>query len=407
MKKNLLNQRILPSLGLMLLCSNLSFGQQTIGEFPVMDGGFETQTISSMGKNIADPVEWTISTNTAPTKSIITNAASARSGSKYASFSNGTTGSARLQTPIASTLATGTKYTVQYYFKAGTSPLAYLTGAIYSNGNSTNAPIITKPTIGLFVVDTWIKAYATFTSNVTAGTGTAVFASPRINGTTNTTDIINIDDFVVYAGDIDETAPNAPSAVTVNGLDVSWTAAAGGVDGGGYVVVRYASQPASDNNPNQNGIYKVGNIFTSGTNLLPGTIVYIGNGATTSITDGVVGSNSGQDFYKVYAVDKAFNYSPSGTVTALGTNQWSLNNQISIYPNPVKNSQITISLPASISGKVAVRIYNIGGQLVYKTDVVDAVNSIEVLPNRSLTAGVYVVKVENNGNTSIQKITVK
>ena len=36
MKKQLLIQKILPGLALMLLCSNLSFAQQMIGEFPGM-----------------------------------------------------------------------------------------------------------------------------------------------------------------------------------------------------------------------------------------------------------------------------------------------------------------------------------------------------------------------------------
>lgn len=69
-----------------------------------------------------------------------------------------------------------------------------------------------------------------------------------------TTDIINVDDFVIYAGPLDETAPNAPSAPTVSGLYVSWTAPGTGVDGGGYVVVRYATLPANDNDRQHLGL---------------------------------------------------------------------------------------------------------------------------------------------------------
>jgi hypothetical protein len=399
MKKKLLSQKILPSLALMLVCFNASFGQQTIGEFSVMDGGFESQTITTINVITPNATDWTISTSPASTtRAIVTDANAARSGSKYASFSNAASGSTRLQSPIASTLAASTQYTVQYYFKAAVSPLAYLTGAVYFNTTGTNAAIVPKP--ATFVANTWIKASATFTS--TATTGTPRFGAPRINGTTNTTDIINVDDFVVYAGPLDETAPDAPSAITVSGLSVSWTAPGTGVDGGGYVVVRYATPPAADNNPKQNGIYKIGNTLTEGTASLAGTIVYVGT--NTSFTDAVAGAVSGSDFYKVYAVDKAFNYSSAAT---LKTNQWSVNNPISVYPNPVKDNQFSISLPASIAGKVAVGIYNISGQLVYKAVVTEASDTIAVRPAQSLKAGVYVVKVDNNGHTSTQKITVR
>lgn len=398
MKRKLLNKEKLSCFALLLFGLNFSFGQQTIGQFPVMDGGFESQVISNIGSITPHASDWTISTSPASvTRDIITNAAAARSGNKYVSFSNAASGSTRLQSPIAGALAVSTQYTVQYYFKAAVSPLAYLTGAIYINGAGANAAIVPKPVA--FVANTWIKASATF--NTTATAGAVRFASPRINGATNTTDIINVDDFVVYAGPLDETAPDAPSAPTVNGLDVSWTAPATGVDGGGYVVVRYATFPAADNDPKQNGIYKVGNTLTEGTGSLVGTVVYVGTG--TSFTDAVAGSVSGSDFYKVYAVDKAFNYSSE---TTLNTNQWSLDNPIHIYPVPVKNNQFTISLPASVTGKVAVGIYNISGQLVYETNIITTSNSIEVHPAHSLAAGVYIVKVENNGNSSVQKIAI-
>lgn len=400
MKKKLLSQKISSSLALMLLCFNASFGQQTIGEFSVMDGGFESQTITSIGSSTPHATNWTISSPTSSaTKAVITDPNAARSGNKYASFSNAALGNTRLQSPIASTLASSTQYTVQYYFKAAVSPLGYLTGAVYFSTTGTNAAIVPNP--ATFIADTWIKGYATFTS--TSATGTPRYGAPRINGVTNNADIINVDDFVVYAGSYDETAPDSPAAPIVSGLNVSWTAPGTGVDGGGYVVVRYATSPNADNDPKQNGIYNVGNTLTDGTASLLGTVVYIGT--DTSFTDAVAGSVSGSDFYKVYTVDKAFNYSSEGGT--LKNDQWSLNNPISVYPNPVKDNQFSISLPASISGKVAVGIYNISGQLVYKAETTSASNTIAVRPTQSLKAGVYVVKVENNGKTNTQKITIR
>lgn len=406
MKKKLLSQKIPSSIALMLFCFNASFGQQTIGQFPTMDGGFESQAVTTnIQKTLPDLVEWSILNTNPIVRSInssVTQAIDVRSGSRSLSFTNTTGTNMRIQSPTVSTVGSPQKYTVQYYIKAAVSHISNLSGGIYNSSGNNSSQVNQSP---VFIPNTWIKVYAT---NTAPSANAASYAVVRfINAAPSATpptaaDVLNVDDFVVYAGDLDETAPSAPSASTVSGLNVSWTAPGTGVDGGGYVVVRYASQPASDNNPNQNGIYRIGNTFTSGTNLLQGTVVYIGT--NTSFTDAVAGYVSGSDFYKVYTVDKAFNYSSAAT---LGANQWSVNNPISIYPNPVKDNQFTISLPTAISGKVAVGIYNMSGQLVYKADVAGASNSIAVRPAQLIKAGVYVVKVENNGKTSTQKIIIK
>ena len=36
------------SLCLMLCCANSSWGQQVIGSYPIMDGGFEAQTVAAL-----------------------------------------------------------------------------------------------------------------------------------------------------------------------------------------------------------------------------------------------------------------------------------------------------------------------------------------------------------------------
>jgi hypothetical protein len=120
---------------------------------------------------------------------------------------------------------------------------------------------------------------------------------------------------VIYAGSAaDVAAPAVASGGVVSGLNVSWTASSD-VDGGGYMVVRYATNPNADNDPNQYGIYAKGNTITNGTGSLVGTVVYLGTG--TSFTDDVAGSTSGSDYYKVYAVDKAFNYAVEIVATAV------------------------------------------------------------------------------------------
>lgn len=70
-----------------------------------------------------------------------------------------------------------------------------------------------------------------------------------------------IDDMAIYSGGVDNAAPNSATAAstsnpTTNSLNLSWTAASGGVDGGGYLVVRGTVDPTTA--PNVNGIYAVG-----------------------------------------------------------------------------------------------------------------------------------------------------
>jgi hypothetical protein len=404
MKKKLLSQRILSGLALMLLCSNVSFGQivpqQIIGEFPVMDGGFEGQLIGPVTPNVVNAEKWT-STNTGPTgsalKHIDATAGKARTGNQFAIFTPHLTQNARFTSPT-STAFIADKYTIQYYAKSTLDPTSILGGALYTGVSTINVGAAVGAG-ATWVTDQWFKISVTLTA-----TAAPTYAAVRFtaNNTTLGLGDLSVDDFVVYAGDADVTAPDTPSAPIVSGLNVSWIAPLTGVDGGGYVVVRYATSPNADNDPKQNGLYGKGNTLTDGTGSLLGTVVYVG--AATSFTDDVAGAVSGSDFYKVYAVDKAFNYSSEGGT--LKANQWSLNNSISVYPNPIKDNQFSIALPETISGKVAVSIYNTLGQLVYNVNTIADSNTIAVRPSQSLKAGIYVITVENNGKTCTQKVTV-
>jgi len=52
------------SLCLMLCCANSSWGQQVIGSYPVMDGGFEAQTVGTLPATVTGTVfsTWTYGT---------------------------------------------------------------------------------------------------------------------------------------------------------------------------------------------------------------------------------------------------------------------------------------------------------------------------------------------------------
>ncbi len=295
------------------------WGQQVIGSFPTMDGGFESQVAGNLtGTTIlpgAQRTDWTVQSTTG---SRLITTTGGRSGPKYVTYGTTTATGRRLQSPTAADAAVVnlTAYTIQYFYKT-----AGATGA--SNGQAGASPDGTSFP-GTYVATTLAGTSGVWTKSTTAVTSGTSAANPKYGvgvirfGNISGVDI-DIDDFVMYAGAVDNAAPNSAGTVTVNNptgttLDVSWLAASGGVDGGGYVVVRYAVLPGATDDPLQNGIYATGNSVPGG---ISGTVVYIGTGL--GFTDvGLAGSTT--YYYKVYTVDKAFNYAVesegNGTTTS-------------------------------------------------------------------------------------------
>jgi hypothetical protein len=338
MKNKLLSQNAVThffySMCLMLLCTNLSWGQeQTIGSFSYMDGGFEGQITGDLQSfaSTTSTTTWTRDASSTVTPangySKIINDLTARTGNKYAKGIIDNTGQAQKalispNTNVAGAFpASGSTYIVQYYIRKSNSNK--LDSAIGSGGNTSPiAPyvILTSSNTGWQKVCVLVTSSGQITNPVAPATPAyQTFVSPgRLKAPAATVVTYEMDDVVVYAGttlsDVDITEPDAASGGAVAGTTVSWTASPN-VDGGGYMVVRYASNPNLDNDPNVNGIYGVGNTITNGTGSLVGTVVYTGIG--TSFTDNVAGSVSGSDYYKIYAVDKAFNYSTEIKATAV------------------------------------------------------------------------------------------
>ncbi|NUN08882.1 MAG: lamin tail domain-containing protein [Ignavibacteriaceae bacterium] len=296
---------------------SVGYGQQVIGSFPVMDGGFENQS-GTLGNTLASS-NWSRQSGSGST----INSSGGRSGPKYVSVTVGASNRV-LQSPQDGTPSNGptssTAYRVQFYYKSSANVNGFQIG-VTVNG-TTNPTYSTSATLNS-TSGVWTKYEGTVTtpsnSVTTAGIGVLRCSTSATGGP------FDVDDYVIYAGSsADNAAPNSPGTVTVNNpttssLDVSWEAASGGYDGGGYVVIRYATSPNADNDPNQNGIYAVGNTHTNGTDGLTGTVRYIGTG--TSFTDNSGLSAGTTYYYKVYTVDKAFNYSTeaqgSGTTSSL------------------------------------------------------------------------------------------
>ena len=295
---------------------NVSWGQQVIGSFPSQDGGFEGQSSGSLSTNSSTSTWW-LSTSITGT----INNTGGRSGPKCTNISMTGSTHRTLRGPAIETFAAATSYIIQFYYKGdknndATSDYGDIRGGI-SGSNYQYGAYTTNANTG----SSWAKYAVAVTPGASSSTGYSVVSIVEVASKTSDFDI---DDVVIYVGSsADVSAPNSPGSVTVNNatttsLDVSWGAASGGVDGGGYVVVRYATNPNADNDPNQNGIYAVGNTTTNGTGSLTGTIRYVGTGL--SFTDNVGLSEGTTYYYKVYTVDKAFNYSAetqgSGTTAA-------------------------------------------------------------------------------------------
>lgn len=293
-----------------------------------MDGGFENQATSALGTTVSSTA-WSRQAQSGASSSIVTT--SPRSGAKHASAVSVSTVSRNLQSPQSATASAGpaanTSYVVQFFVQNAASVNSFQ-AAVTTNGTS-NPAYSTAATLAANA--TWTKVSYVLSTGITAVTTSGIGIAGRAAAGS-----FFVDDFVIYPGTaVDNAAPNSPGTVTVSGatsttLNVSWAAATGGVDGGGYVVVRYANAPNADNDINQNGIYGVGNTTSNGTGSLVGTVRYIGTG--TSFTD--TGLSEGtQYWYKVYTTDKAFNYSAESSGNGSTTSAYSITYANIQYPD--------------------------------------------------------------------------
>ena len=295
--------------------------QTIIGSYPAVDGGFENQTAGNLTNATLLTNAWTTNTNGAGNLRTIT-ASGGRTGPQYVTFGlNGSSTSIVTKYYYSSQLpgafAANTKYQIQFYCRA-TSGSTTTNVNMYVDNSTTAFPGATSrqgvsAALGTAAITDWTKKTYEITTNATTPltNGLVGFSITPIASTAYSVDI---DDYVIYQGEIDSDKPNSPGAITATGVtagaNVIWDAASGGVDGGGYVVVRYATTaPSASDDPIQNGIYAKGNAIIGA-----GVVRYIGT--ATSFAD--TGLSPGVDYYyKVYTVDKAFNYSNESTSAAV------------------------------------------------------------------------------------------
>lgn len=295
--------------------------QQVIGSFPSMDGGFEGQAVTGSTLPVgtasytAGATVTTYSRNnnaTAPVCAFV-RTTGGNSSPKCISWTNASS-SAELFTPtaVSGAVLLNTSYVVQFFARKDSSDRTRSFNVrVSTNGNNFSSAVTTAQSGTL--------SYQKFTAIVTttnASSGTG-YIGIRPNGGSfyNSFTPCNylFDDFCMYAGNaVDNTAPDDVVSPSVTGytstsLTLSWSAPGTGVDGGGYVVVRYPANPTAEPAPIANGIYAVNNTIGGG------TIVYIGT-ATTFNNTGLTANTA--YYYRIYVADKAFNYSPTPVTVA-------------------------------------------------------------------------------------------
>ncbi|MEI8273690.1 MAG: T9SS type A sorting domain-containing protein, partial [Paludibacter sp.] len=292
---------------------------QVLGYFNFMDGGFEGQTVAAvpaLSSIAAGASSSTWSVTTAGVATIQTTVA--RTGTKSCNFYTTST-TKRLQSPTlpspAQQSAANTAYTIQYYYRTAGAVATAATMQAGLSSAGTGDGVYTTATSFAATSGVWTKYSTPFTTK-SAVTPSSPVGIIRENIAMVTA--IDIDDYCIYPGSLDVTAPDAPTAPSIPSpaatqMTVSWTAAVvgagNGVDGGGYMVVRGLADPATT--PNANGIYAVGNTVAAGEQ-----VVYLGTG--TSFNDTGL-TPSTPYYYRIYSVDKAFNYSTPIAVNATTT----------------------------------------------------------------------------------------
>lgn len=338
-----------------------------------MDGGLEGQstgtiTVAALTTSGNTSSIWTVSANSG----CAINSSGARTGSKFLTFAiPNTASSRRLHSPTTTNqnAINGGNYTIQFYYKTNSS-ISNL-NAVASSDAAVSTAFGTTSAISGINSSSWSLSQTTVTAGSTGKYGMSIIRYQ----TNATSQSIDIDDFVIYSGSPDITAPdpslNFSATPSFNQNTISWSAPVTGVDGGGYMVVRYASDPSilPQPSPNQNGIYAIGNSIGSG------TVVYLGT--NTSFTDTSL-SQTTTYYYRIYTVDKAFNYSSPlignstttrRTISSVSSGGWASAStwDLNVVPTPSDNVVINNGHVITFTGISANSCYNLtinsGGQL--------------------------------------------
>jgi len=279
----------------------------------LLDGGFEHQTdgnipIATINSG-TQKLTYTVNNNLSAAN-IVNDATAARSGAKYLVWNTSAAGVGFCSPTFEhAAIHNNEPYIIQFYYKQTVGTTRALQVALHTDGINGSMPINTS---ALPNVNDWTLVSLPITSG--SSNANPRYGMLRISAIGGAVSNYQIDDIVLYPGTVaDNTAPASPtqataSNITNHSIDLRWNAPVTGTDGGGYVIVRGTTDPASA--PNNKGVYAVGNNISYN-----GLVVY--SGTANTFNDN--GLNPGTPyFYRIYTYDKAFNYSLAAVV-ATGT----------------------------------------------------------------------------------------
>jgi len=314
---------------ILVLFYNTTNAQQQIGYYSNMDAGFENQAIGSLGSSLSSSAWSYVSSGNGQYKSI--SSTGGYGGPSYLTVGKTSAATLNSSTTVNSnqvtntTFAASTKYVVQFFYRANTAnaatpdPSSY----IFISADGTSGNRITN-NIALTTPSSWTLFTGNVTTNSTTQTTTGTAGINIKTTTIGIATLVDIDNFVIYPADNQTTgAPDVTPPGSVTGassslyaptkVSLGWTAPSGGTDNGGYMVVRYTANPGSTDNPLQNAIYAIGDTVAN-TN----TGIVICTGKTASCIDSLNIAVNSTYYYRIYTVDKAFNYS-SAVLTSITT----------------------------------------------------------------------------------------
>lgn len=365
---------------IIILSPIVLFAQQQIGLFPNIDGGFENQAAGNISST-RDSKKWSFVVNGNGQIRNITTSGGYGGGTylslgKSATASSGTTTTANSNEITNTNFAQNTLYIVQFYYRANaanaTTPDAGSSIFISTDGTSANR-ISKNITLGTPTV--WTKFTDTIRTNSTTQTSTGTYGITIRTPSLGTAAIVDIDNFIVYPADNatngspDITAPNTITNATASlstpiQMGISWTAPTTGTDNGGYLIVRYNSTPSSNDNPLQNAVYAIGDTIANSNN---GLVVYVGK--NTSCIDSFGLSINNNYFYRIYTVDKAFNYS-SGYLLSTNSNHPPTNYYIDATSGNDANAGTSINNPWKTINKINATTFYAGDSVLLKCNSV-------------------------------------
>ena len=331
-----MNKLVIKTFVLVIAVVGLSIqlkAQQATGQFILMDGGLEGQIAANLtlAKSYTAPLKtWgRYSTKKTATYYAVSNVG-ARTGNNFIVIND--TSNSSSSSIISPALQPGAivgnaSYIVQLYYRAHDLTNLPNTGMEVGVSNATKtAAKFTKLDSNAVVNNAvWLKSITPVVAANGATPDSGFFIFKVLAGTAlspTSSSAIDLDDIVIYTGTAADTiAPPNAGNVAVGGatgttLNVNWGAAST-VDSGGYMVVRYSSDPTGQPDPNPNGIYAIGNAL--------GTGVVAYTGVDTLFTDKLLQNNTTY-YYRVYTVDKAFNYASSSIGAGTTNTSQAINN---------------------------------------------------------------------------------